>query len=93
MTVRALVLGLSAAVLITTSACGTKVDNTQHADAIRALVSGTPAWVGRDALAQRLWQIERAFYEARGWTKRDSVATDGKPLWRYTLNLHDNITG
>lgn len=34
-----------------------------------------------------------AFYEARGWTKRDSVATDGKPLWRYTLNLHDNITG
>lgn len=34
-----------------------------------------------------------AFYEARGWTKRDRVTTDGKPLWRYTLDPHDNITG
>ena len=32
-----------------------------------------------------------AFYEARGWTKQDSVTTpDGKRLWRYTLNLQDD---
>ena len=35
-----------------------------------------------------------AFYEARGWTRRDSVTTaEGKLLWRYTLNLQTDITG
>lgn len=31
-----------------------------------------------------------AFYEARGWTRRDRVTTpEGKPLWRYTKTLDD----
>ena len=35
-----------------------------------------------------------AFYEARGWTRRDSVTTaDGKRLWRYTLNLQNDLAG
>lgn len=41
-------------------------DPAVHADAIRELVSGTPAWVERTGLGRRLWRIERAFYETRG---------------------------
>lgn len=33
-----------------------------------------------------------AFYEARGWTRGDTVTTpDGRSLWRYALNLKDDI--
>lgn len=35
-----------------------------------------------------------AFYESRGWTKGNTVATtDGKPLWRYTKSLVNDLTG
>lgn len=35
-----------------------------------------------------------AFYEARRWTRRSSLTTpDGKPLWRYTANLQDDVAG
>ena len=84
MTVRALVFGLCAAVLVTASACGKKVDNAQHVEAIRALVANSPEWVGQDALAKRLWQMERAFYEARGftpaWIDGDATTSQWKDL-------------
>ncbi len=47
------------------SACH-RVDNAQHVDAVRKIVTSTPAWVDRNALGRRLWTIERAFYESRG---------------------------
>jgi murein L,D-transpeptidase YcbB/YkuD len=82
MTFRVLVSGLCAAVLITASACEKKVDIAQHVDGIRALVTSTPAWVGRDALAQRVWKIERAFYEARGFTPAWIDGDGTTPQWK-----------
>src|SRR5829696_3169840 len=83
MTLRALVLVLCAAVL-SASACEKRVDNAQHVAKVRALVTGTPAWVGRDALAKRLWKVEREFYERRGfapaWIDGDRTTEQWKDL-------------
>ncbi len=49
------------------AACSSKVDNSQHVTGIRQTVEGTPSWVDRGELGTRLWQIERQFYEARGF--------------------------
>jgi murein L,D-transpeptidase YcbB/YkuD len=67
MTLRALAFVACAAVL-SASACEKRVDNAQHVNAMRALVTGTPRWVGNDPLAKRLWTVERAFYQDRGFT-------------------------
>ena len=67
MTLRALFCVVWVAAL-SASACDKAVDNAQHADAMRALVAGTPRWVGSDPLARRLWTVERAFYQSRGFT-------------------------
>ena len=48
--------------------CNSKVDNAQHADGIRQTLERTPRWVVRNDLGTRLWQIERDFYKARGYT-------------------------
>lgn len=45
-----------------------RVDNAQHADAIRTLVAEPPVWVDASAHGRRVWEIERAFYEARGFS-------------------------
>jgi murein L,D-transpeptidase YcbB/YkuD len=42
-----------------------RIDNSQHARAIRRIVSNAPSWVGRDPLSMRLWRDERTFYESR----------------------------
>lgn len=77
-------IGTVIVLLAFTAACGKTVDNSQHADKVRALVSGTPAWVGTDPLARRLWQTERAFYQARGympaWVDGDRTTAQWKDL-------------
>jgi len=50
-----------------TAACSSKVENSQHVAAIRQTVEGTPSWLDRGEVGKRLWQIERQFYEARGF--------------------------
>jgi murein L,D-transpeptidase YcbB/YkuD len=83
MMLRAFILALSAAFL-SAAACEKKVDNAQHVERLRALVDGTPRWVGSDPLAKRLWQIERAFYESRGfepaWIDGDRTTPQWKDL-------------
>ena len=67
MNVRTLV-PLLAAVTLVSVACDRKPDNSQHVDRIRAVTASTPSWVRSDALAKRLWRIERAFYQQRAFT-------------------------
>jgi murein L,D-transpeptidase YcbB/YkuD len=43
-----------------------RVDNEQHAPGIRSIVMRAPAWIGRSPLDERLWAIQRAWYEERG---------------------------
>ena len=61
-----LVLG-ACVLLLSLPGCG-PVDNSVHVDAIRKILTETPAWVDRTALGKRLWAIERSFYESRGFT-------------------------
>ena len=64
--------------------CNTKVDSSEHADGIRKAVEGSPSWVVRGELGKRLWQIERNFYEARGylpaWVDGDATTDQWKDL-------------
>lgn len=68
------------------SACGEKIDNATHVDAIRRLVTASPDWVDRSPLGKRLWAIEREFYEARGympaWVDGDRTTPQMKELVR-----------
>jgi murein L,D-transpeptidase YcbB/YkuD len=52
-------------VLAIAPGCARNVDNSEHADAIRKVVSSTPAWVDKSAIGRRLWKMEQAFYESR----------------------------
>jgi murein L,D-transpeptidase YcbB/YkuD len=83
MRVRALMMVLSVATLVT-SACDRKPDNSQHVERIRAITASAPEWVGTDRLAKRLWQVERAFYEQRGfvpaWVDGDGTTPQWKDL-------------
>jgi murein L,D-transpeptidase YcbB/YkuD len=63
-------------------ACGDKVDNTRHVDPIREVVRGTPPWVEKSALGRRLWTIERAFYESRGYLPAWVDGVDTTPQWK-----------
>ena len=51
--------------VLVAAGCERKVNNSQHVDAVRELVSGTPEWVDETALGKRLWKIEQAFYASR----------------------------
>jgi murein L,D-transpeptidase YcbB/YkuD len=81
MTLRALGFLFGAAVLCA-SACEKKVDNADHVDAMRTLVTGTPRWVGSSPLAKRLWTVERAFYENRGFTPAWVDGDRTTPQWK-----------
>jgi murein L,D-transpeptidase YcbB/YkuD len=79
MTLRVLVVTLFATLL--SSACQ-QVDNSQHVDGMRALLSDTPDWIGSGPLATRLWQVERAFYENRGFTPAWIDGDRTTPQWK-----------
>jgi murein L,D-transpeptidase YcbB/YkuD len=64
MRIRALQVGTLLLVMVV-AACERKVDNSQHVEAMRALVGGTPQWIEQTALGKRLWAVERTFYEQR----------------------------
>jgi murein L,D-transpeptidase YcbB/YkuD len=76
-------LGFVAVVLIA-AGCSQKIDNAQHAEAIKAVVASMPAWVERGPLGTRLWKIEREFYAARGylpaWVDGDATTPQWKDL-------------
>jgi murein L,D-transpeptidase YcbB/YkuD len=64
--------------------CSSKVENSQHVDAIRQVVEGSPKWVGRSGIDTRLWRIEQEFYKARGympaWVDGDGTTEQWKDL-------------
>ena len=66
------------------AACQRPVDNSVHADALRQTLERTPRWVDGDALGKRLWEVERAFYESRGylpaWVDGDQTTDQWKDL-------------
>ena len=64
------------------SACTRAVDNTEYAEGLRAAVSGTPSWVDKTALGKRLWKIERAFYESRGYVPAWVNGVETTPQWK-----------
>jgi murein L,D-transpeptidase YcbB/YkuD len=70
--------------IVFVASCAGRVDNTQHAADIRAIVESTPPWVERNALGKRLWEIERQFYESRGhlpaWVDGDATTPHWKDL-------------
>jgi murein L,D-transpeptidase YcbB/YkuD len=78
------VLGIAVAALVLTSACATKVDNAQHAAALKAVLDGTPGWVGKTAVETRLWKVEREFYASRdympAWIDGDGTTAQWKDL-------------
>jgi murein L,D-transpeptidase YcbB/YkuD len=81
MTARVLGLALCTALLVTFG-CEKKVDNAQHVGPLQAIVRTTPAWVGSTALAKRLWQMERSFYESRGFTPAWIDGDRTTPQWK-----------
>jgi murein L,D-transpeptidase YcbB/YkuD len=60
-------LGVIALAALMTIGCS-RVDTRAHVPALRALLEERPRWVGTDAIAKRLWAIEREFYATRGFT-------------------------
>lgn len=72
--------------VVVVSACGPRVDNAVPVDGLRTIVTSTPDWVDRGALGRRLWSIERAFYEDRGylpaWVDGDRTTPQMKELVR-----------
>ena len=68
--------------VVVASGCARKLDNAQHAPAIRQIVSSTPEWVDRSALGRRLWKVEQAFYRTRQYLPAwvDGVGTT--PRWK-----------
>jgi murein L,D-transpeptidase YcbB/YkuD len=65
-------------------ACAPAVENRDHVPGIRQVVEGAPKWVDDSAIGKRLWQIERQFYEARGympaWVDGDGTTEPWKDL-------------
>jgi len=80
MTVRALAATLCVTFLL--SACEHKIDNSEHVAGLRALLGTTPDWVGPDRLDGRLWKVERAFYEQRGFTPAWVDGDRTTPQWK-----------
>jgi murein L,D-transpeptidase YcbB/YkuD len=75
---------LGIALVVSAPACSRKIDNTVHVDGIRAQVESTPRWVEPSANGKKLWVIERAFYESRGympaWVDGDRTTPHMKDL-------------
>ena len=69
------------AVAIGVAACN-RVDNAEHAPAMRELVARQPAWVDDDALGKRLWKIEQAFYESREYLPAWVDGNETTPQWK-----------
>ena len=81
MTVRA--LALTCCVLAVVSAgCEQKIDNAVHVTPLKALLRGTPQWAGTDTLSRKLWQVERTFYERRGFTPAWVDGDRTTPQWK-----------
>jgi murein L,D-transpeptidase YcbB/YkuD len=82
---RGLTTFLGIALVVSASACGRTIDNTVHVEGIRAQVESAPPWVERSALGKKLWNIERGFYESRGY----------RPAWvdgnRTTAHMKDLV--
>jgi len=61
-----------------------RVNNAQHVESIKKLVSGTPSWIDKSAIGRQLWKIEQEFYEARGyvpaWIDGDETTRQWKDL-------------
>jgi murein L,D-transpeptidase YcbB/YkuD len=76
--------GILVLAVLVISACGPSVENEHHVAAIRKVVESTPPWVHRGALGKRLWTIQRAFYEERGyrpaWVNGDRTTPAMKEL-------------
>src|SRR5688572_18736154 len=70
--------------LVFATGCGKRIDNAAHADPLRAVIETTPAWVEQSALGKRLWAMEKAFYESRGfmpaWVDGDRTTPHMKEL-------------
>ncbi len=74
----------SVSVLVFSIGCSSKVENSDHVDAIREIVERSPAWVERSDVGKRLWRIEQQFYAARGympaWVDGDGTTDQWKDL-------------
>jgi murein L,D-transpeptidase YcbB/YkuD len=72
------------ALAVSGPACNRRIDNAVHADGIRIEMETLPPWVERSALGKRLWVIEQAFYEERGylpaWVDGDRTTPHMKDL-------------
>src|SRR5688500_10417915 len=62
--------------------CGSRVDNSQHASAIRELASRTPEWVDASPLGRRLWKMEQAFYQSREYLPAWVNGVETTPQWK-----------
>ena len=62
--------------------CGERIDNARHVEPMRTLVSGAPRWVEQGALERRLWKIEQAFYESRGYVPAWIDGNETTPQWK-----------
>jgi len=80
MTVRALALSLC--LLLVAAGCEKKADNSMHTARLKTLLGATPQWVGTDPLAKKLWQVERTFYEHRGFTPAWVDGDRTTPQWK-----------
>lgn len=84
MRIRTSRLAVLAAAVLLAAACSQKVDNAQHVEPLRDLVSGTPEWVDKSSLGKRLWKIEQAFYESRrhlpAWIDGNETTVQWKDL-------------
>lgn len=83
MKIRGPILSTVIVLALAAAGCG-KVENAQHAAPIRGIVESTPNWVVDTTLGKRLWKIERAFYEERGfmpaWVDGDATTEQWKDL-------------
>jgi murein L,D-transpeptidase YcbB/YkuD len=62
--------------------CQRNLDNATHKDAVRAVVSRTPAWVDKSALGKRLWKIEQDFYQSREYLPAWVDGQETTPHWK-----------
>ena len=85
MTSRVALLALVSLIsFVLATGCGKRIDNAAHADPLRGVIETTPAWVEQSALGKRLWAVEKAFYESRGfmpaWVDGDRTTPQMKEL-------------
>ena len=62
--------------------CGPRVDNSQHAPAIRELTSRVPDWVESSSLGRRLWKMEQEFYRSRDYMPAWVDGVETTPQWK-----------